>query len=46
MPLCFDGTHIEGLFSIDGYVDISNRLAGEVAGLIIQRYQVNNSGTA
>jgi hypothetical protein len=42
MPLRFDSTEIRGLFSTDGYVWLGDdRDPPEVAGLIIQRWQLN-----
>jgi hypothetical protein len=38
MFLRFDDAEISGLFSIDGYVDISNRSVSDVVDLICQRY--------
>src|SRR5215831_3494463 len=37
MPFKFDDIFIEGLLSIDGYIDIGNRTPEEVAYLILQR---------
>src|SRR5215813_9110330 len=37
MPFKFDDVFIEGLLSIDGYIDIDNRTPEEVACLILQR---------
>jgi TIR domain-containing protein len=37
MPFKFDDVFIEGLLSIDGYIDIDNRTPKEVAYLILQR---------
>lgn len=39
MLMRFDDTHIPGLFSIDGYIDIANSSANEIAGLILQRLE-------
>lgn len=39
MPIRFDETHIEGLFSIDGYIDARTHSAEEVAQFILQRLQ-------
>ena len=44
MPLRFDNTIIPGLFSIDGYVWISDRSADDVAKLIIERLHINSKG--
>ena len=41
MPMRFDDTQIPGLFSLDGYIDIANRNADEVAKLILQRLDLN-----
>lgn len=41
MPLRLDDTHITGLFSIDGYIDIKGREPAEVADLIVQRLRLN-----
>ena len=41
MPMRFDDTHISDLFSIDGYVNVSDRPAEEAAHRIIERYQLN-----
>ena len=41
MPLRFDKTHISGLFSIDGYVEITDSNLDEVAQLILQRLEIN-----
>jgi len=43
MPIRFDDTHIPGLFSIDGYVNTQDHTPEEVAKLIIERYQINQS---
>ena len=40
MPMRFDDTHVPGLFSIDGYVNLSNRKPGAVARLILQRLTI------
>ena len=32
-----DSTRIPGIFSIDGYVDIANRSASQIADLILSR---------
>src|SRR5262245_670446 len=37
MPFKFDEVSIEGLLSIDGYIDIDNRTTEDVAYLILQR---------
>src|SRR5262245_9495885 len=39
MPFKFDDVFIEGLLSIDGYIDIDHRAPEEVAYLILQRIQ-------
>jgi hypothetical protein len=41
MPIRFDGTHIEGLFSIDGYINASDQTASEIARQIIKRHYTN-----
>lgn len=41
MPVRFDKTHVPGLFSIDGYVDIRGRPAEKIARLVIERYQIS-----
>jgi hypothetical protein len=41
MPVRFDDTHIQGLFSIDGYVSAGDRKAREIADLILERYWIN-----
>jgi hypothetical protein len=46
MPMRFDSTEIPGLFSIDGYCDISAKTSQEAADLIIQRYTVNRGSSA
>ncbi len=43
MPLRFDDTHIRGLFSIDGYINAQDHTPEEIAKLIIERYQINQS---
>jgi hypothetical protein len=45
MPFRFDNTLVPGLFSIDGYVDIGQRSAGDVASLILQRLRNNDQQT-
>jgi len=37
MPLRLDNADISGLFSIDGYIDISNRTTKEIVDLICSR---------
>ena len=37
MPIRFDNTHIPGLFSIDGYVNVDERSPDAIAALIMQR---------
>jgi hypothetical protein len=39
MPMHFDDTHVPGLFSIDGYVNLSNRKPAMIARLILQRLE-------
>jgi hypothetical protein len=41
MPMRFDSTYISGLFDIDGYIELSQYTAEEVADLILQRLQQN-----
>lgn len=41
MPVRFDDTHIPGLFSIDGYLDVRDRDPEDVAELISQRLELN-----
>jgi tetratricopeptide (TPR) repeat protein len=41
MPIRLDSTHISGLFSIDGYIEINDRSPEEIANLILQRYEIN-----
>lgn len=41
MPIRFDDTHIQGLFSIDGYLNAKGRESAEVAELILQRLRLN-----
>ncbi|MCZ6653074.1 MAG: TIR domain-containing protein [Planctomycetota bacterium] len=43
MPFRFDGTHIPGLFSIDGYVSLKDKTPVEVADLIGQRLLINRT---
>src|SRR5215467_571917 len=43
MPFKFDDVTIEGLLSIDGYIDIAHRTPEEVACLILQR--IDGKGT-
>jgi hypothetical protein len=45
MPMRFDDTHVPGLFSIDGYVNLSNRKPGAVARLILQRLTILEADT-
>ena len=45
MPLRLDDTHIPGLFSIDGYIDVKGREPAEVADLIVQRLRLNRQAT-
>jgi hypothetical protein len=42
MPFRFDDTPIPGIFSIDGYIDIGNRSAAEVASLVLHRLNTND----
>ncbi|MCX7088306.1 MAG: DUF1566 domain-containing protein [Methylococcales bacterium] len=42
MPLRFDKTHISGLFSIDGYIDLQAHSPKETAELILLRLQDNS----
>lgn len=44
MPMRFDDTKIKGLFSIDGYVDLSSRSVEQAVELILQRLGLNNGG--
>jgi len=44
MPIRFDLTHIAGLFSIDGYIEIDKRSPEEIAELIFKRYTINQQG--
>ena len=37
MPFKFDDVIVDGLLSIDGYIDIAHRTPEEVARLILQR---------
>jgi len=37
----FDSTEIPGLFSIDGYIDVAERSADDVAALILKRLESN-----
>ena len=41
MPVRFDETHVDGLFAIDGYVNVGNRQPTEIADLIMQRLKLN-----
>src|SRR5215510_13526710 len=43
MPFKFDDVIIDGLLSIDGYIDIDDRTSEEVAYLILQRIQGKNT---
>ena len=45
MPMRFDMTEVSGLFSLDGYVWLKDRLPEEVGALIIQRFLLKVSGT-
>ena len=45
MPFRFDNTSIPGLFSIDGYVEIRQRLPTDVASLILDRLKHNDQQT-
>ncbi len=42
MPFRFDDTHIAGLFSIDGYISVTDRSPEDVAELILQRVQLKD----
>jgi hypothetical protein len=42
MPFRFDNTSIPGLLSIDGYVEVGNQSASEIASLILKRLETNN----
>lgn len=42
MPLRFDTTDTEGLFGIDGYLDVSKRTAEDTASIILKRLTFNN----
>ncbi|MBU0655744.1 MAG: TIR domain-containing protein [Gammaproteobacteria bacterium] len=42
MPMRFDKTHISGLFDIDGYLNLNDHKAEEVADLILQRLKLND----
>ena len=44
MLLRFDDTEIDGLYTIDGYIDISNRSAIDIANLICRRYEGQKTG--
>ena len=37
----FDDSPVEGVFSVDGYIDARVHTPDEVAGFIIQRVQIN-----
>jgi TIR domain len=41
MPFRFDNTDIQGLFSIDGYVEIGSRTPLEIANCILERMHLN-----
>jgi hypothetical protein len=41
MPVRFDDTHIDGLFTIDGYINANDRKPEEIAELIMQRLILN-----
>ncbi len=43
MPLRFDNTSVSGLFSIDGYIEIGNRLPKEIAECILDRARLNGA---
>jgi TIR domain len=43
MPLRFDKTHISGLFSIDGYIDLESHGSKETAELILLRLKENST---
>jgi hypothetical protein len=43
MPLRLDQAPIEGLYSIDGYMDVSNREPEEIAAKIRERLNLNRS---
>ncbi len=45
MPLRFDDTHIAGLFSIDGYLDLQKYTPEQTAELILKRLQLNSGQT-
>ena len=45
MPFRFDGTHIPGLFSIDGYVSLKDKTPAQVAALIRKRLQINRGAS-
>jgi hypothetical protein len=42
MPLRFDDSNIDGLFSTDGYIDINGRTPENVASLILDRLDLSN----
>jgi hypothetical protein len=42
MPFRFDNISIPGVFSIDGYVEVGNRSASEIASLILKRLETND----
>lgn len=41
MPMRFDHTKVQGLFSLDGYVDLKGRTPAQVAQLIVERVRIN-----
>jgi hypothetical protein len=45
MPLRFDNTHIAGLFSIDGYLDLQKYMPEQAAELILKRLNLINGET-
>lgn len=46
MPIRFDDTHINGLFSIDGYVSAAGREPEDIADLILDRLESNRAQEA
>ena len=46
MPFRFDRTEIEGLFSIDGYIDAGQHTPTEAAELILERYELNQENVS
>jgi serine protease AprX len=46
MPLRFDDTHVPGLFSVDGYVDLRDRDPETVADLIMERLAHNRKDSS